>query len=255
MTGGRKQDQLRMPAIQELKLVKIGRVSEKEVRYTNPSMIFDACRDMANLDREHFVVLHLDGKNSIIARETVSIGSLSQAVVHPREVFKAAVHNGSKAIICVHNHPTGDPAPSTDDIAITRRLCEAGGIIGIEVLDHIVIGDGEYMSFVERGYMGNNQASAMSITPSPPYKKELLPANRFLVSIGELVKEFRKRAKMTQKKLVDTTGIHQCYISQIEAGLRKMTEGEAQKISAVFNIDYRKLLLIQTPLEPATSEA
>ena len=89
--------------MQKLKVVLTGKVSEKEVRYTSPCMVSRVCRYMADLDREHFVVLHLNVKNNIIARETVSIGSLTSVEAHPREVFKAAVHNGSYAIICVHN--------------------------------------------------------------------------------------------------------------------------------------------------------
>lgn len=125
-------------------------VRENTIRFISPQIAFDVCGyDMAQLDREHFVVLHLDGKNSIIAKETVSIGSLNQAIVHPREVFKAAVHNGSAALILIHNHPSGDPTPSPEDRGITQRLRAAGEIIGIKVLDHIVIGDRSYHSFVE----------------------------------------------------------------------------------------------------------
>jgi DNA repair protein RadC len=87
---------------------------------------------------------HLDGKNRIIAMDIVSIGSLNQSIVHPREVFKTALLSSAAAIIMVHQHPTGDPSPSSEDIAITRRLKEAGEIIGVKVLDHIIVGDGEY---------------------------------------------------------------------------------------------------------------
>ena len=100
--------------------------------------------------KEMFVTLHLDGKNRILCMDQVSIGSLNQSIVHPREVFKTACLSNAAAIILVHQHPTGDPAPSSEDIAITRRLKEAGEIMGIKVLDHIIVGDGEYMSFVER---------------------------------------------------------------------------------------------------------
>jgi len=96
-------------------------------------------------------VLLLDGKNRIIRRVQISEGSLNQSIVHPREVFAPAVKESAAAIILVHNHPTGDPAPSAEDIAITRRLKESGEIMGIKVLDHIIVGDGDYVSFVERG--------------------------------------------------------------------------------------------------------
>lgn len=80
-------------------------------------------------------------------------GTQNQSIVHPREVFNPAIKESASAVILVHNHPTGDPAPSTEDIAITRRLKEAGELLGIKVLDHIIIGDGEYLSFVERGLL------------------------------------------------------------------------------------------------------
>lgn len=135
--------------MQTLKLVRAGKVCESETRYTSPAEVFWLLRNMARLDREHFVVLHLDGKNRVIAKETVSIGSQNQSIVHPREVFKAAVHNGSAAIICAHNHPSGDPEPSTEDKTITKRLVEVGGLLGIPIRDHIIIGEGCYYSFCE----------------------------------------------------------------------------------------------------------
>ncbi len=135
--------------MQTLKLVRTGKVCESETKYCSPDEVYSLLRNMSRLDREHFVVLHLDGKNKVIAKETVSIGSLNQSIVHPREVFKAAVHNGSAAIICAHNHPSGDPKPSIEDKTITKRLLEVAGLLGIPILDHIIIGDGMYYSFAE----------------------------------------------------------------------------------------------------------
>lgn len=103
------------------------------------------------LQKEHFVCLFLNTKNVVIAQETLSIGSLNAAVVHPREVFRAAIKCSSASIICAHNHPSGDPTPSKEDVQLTQRLIEAGSIVGIDVLDHIVIGDGQYVSLKERG--------------------------------------------------------------------------------------------------------
>ncbi|MNO12642.1 hypothetical protein D3C76_22550 [compost metagenome] len=105
------------------------------------------------LQKEHFVCLFLNTKNHIIAQETLSIGSLNASIVHPREVFRAAIKCSSASIVCVHNHPSGDPTPSSEDILITNRLCKAGEIVGIDVLDHIVIGDGEFVSLKEQGLM------------------------------------------------------------------------------------------------------
>lgn len=105
------------------------------------------------LQQEHFVCLFLNTKNHIIAQETLSIGSLNASIVHPREVFRAAIKCSSASIVCAHNHPSGDPTPSPEDIQLTRRLCEAGEIVGIDVLDHIVIGDGKFVSLKEQGLM------------------------------------------------------------------------------------------------------
>lgn len=228
--------------MQELKMVKVGCVSEKAVRFTSPALVYDACRDMANLDREHFVVLHLDGKNRIAARETVSIGSLNQTIVHPREVFKTAVHNGSAAIICVHNHPTGDPMPSQEDIYITRRLCSAGELIGIKVLDHIIIGQDNYLSFVETGYMNNQQTN---MAGPPATQKEPSRAELFKTARGRILKELRKNARITQAKLFEATGIHQSTLSSIERGRHDLSEKEAQKLAGVFAVDYRMFLFAQ----------
>lgn len=123
-------------------------------RFTSPRQVFDYFHhEFRDSRKEYFLTLLLDGKNRIIRRVQVSQGSLNQSIVHPREVFIPAVKESAAAIILVHNHPTGDPAPSSEDIAITRRLREAGDIMGIKVLDHIIIGDGEFVSFVERGLL------------------------------------------------------------------------------------------------------
>ncbi|MDD3363699.1 MAG: DNA repair protein RadC [Syntrophomonas sp.] len=108
-------------------------------------------QEMRVYDREHFVVLYLDRKGGLIVKEDVSVGGLHSSIVHPREVFKTAVKRSAASIILAHNHPSGDPSPSREDIDITRRLVEAGGIMGIEVLDHVVIGENTYCSLKEKG--------------------------------------------------------------------------------------------------------
>lgn len=108
---------------------------------------------MRYLQKEHFVCLFLNSKNHIIAQETLSIGSLNATIVHPREVFRAAIKCSSASVICAHNHPSGDPSPSEEDILMTKRLSEAGEIVGIDILDHIVIGDGKFVSLKEQGLM------------------------------------------------------------------------------------------------------
>lgn len=102
--------------------------------------------------QEHFVCLYLNTKNHIIGRETIFIGSLNSSIVHPREVYKEAIRRSSASVICLHNHPSGDPAPSREDIDVTRRLQEAGRILGIELLDHVIIGDGRFYSLKEKGH-------------------------------------------------------------------------------------------------------
>ncbi|WP_127529715.1 RadC family protein [Paenibacillus kobensis] len=102
---------------------------------------------------EHFMCLFLNTKNQVVARETLSVGTLNASLVHPREVFREAIKRSSASIICAHNHPSGDPAPSPEDITLTQRLREAGTLIGIEVLDHLIIGDGKFVSLKERGLL------------------------------------------------------------------------------------------------------
>ncbi|MEW9670854.1 DNA repair protein RadC [Ammoniphilus sp. 3BR4] len=107
--------------------------------------------ELRYLTQEHFVCLFLNTKNQVIAQTTVFIGSLNSSIVHPREVFKAAIRKSSASVICLHNHPSGDPTPSKEDIEVTKRLMGAGQIIGIDVLDHVIIGDGRYISLKEKG--------------------------------------------------------------------------------------------------------
>ncbi|GGF06801.1 UPF0758 protein YsxA [Halobacillus andaensis] len=109
--------------------------------------------EMRDLKQEHFVCLFLNTKNQVLHRQTVFIGSLNASIVHPREVFKEAVKRSAASIICAHNHPSGDPSPSQEDIQVTRRLNECGKMIGIELLDHLVIGDRKFISLKEKGYL------------------------------------------------------------------------------------------------------
>ena len=106
--------------------------------------------EMRYLTKEHFKIAILDTKNQIISIENISIGNLNASIVHPREVFNIAIKRSANSIILVHNHPSGDPTPSTEDINITHRLIDAGNIIGIKVLDHIIIGDNKYISFKQK---------------------------------------------------------------------------------------------------------
>jgi len=109
--------------------------------------------EMRNLNQEHLVVLFLNTKNQIIHRQTIFIGSLNASIVHPREIYREALKRSAASIICAHNHPSGDPSPSQEDIHVTRRLVEAGKIMGIELLDHLVIGNHSFTSLKEKGYL------------------------------------------------------------------------------------------------------
>lgn len=110
--------------------------------------------EMRYLQQEHFVVLFLNTKNHLIGRpETLSIGSLNAAIVTPHMVFRAAVKRSAASVICVHNHPSGCCNPSPEDIQLTKRLVESGNIVGVDVLDHLVLGDGTFTSLKEQGLM------------------------------------------------------------------------------------------------------
>ncbi len=102
--------------------------------------------------KEHFIALHLDAKNRILCIDRVSAGTMTNSVIHPREVFKTALLSSATSLLLIHNHPSGDPAPSREDILITEKLKGAGEIMGIAVLDHVIIGDG-YVSLKEKGYL------------------------------------------------------------------------------------------------------
>ena len=109
---------------------------------------------LRHLDREYFWVVLLDTKNRIITAELISVGGLDAALVHPREIFKAAVRQSASSVILLHNHPSGDPTPSEADLECTRRLVAAGQVMAIDVLDHIIIGEDGYLSLREAGIGG-----------------------------------------------------------------------------------------------------
>lgn len=146
-------------AVQLLAAIELGRrLSSKQTdtKYTIRSPKDAASylmTDMTSLKQEHFVVLFLNIKNQVMHKQTVFVGSLNASIVHPREIFREAVRRSAASIVCAHNHPSGNPTPSPEDIAVTKRLVEAGSIVGIELLDHIIIGDHQFISLNEKGYM------------------------------------------------------------------------------------------------------
>jgi len=143
--------------VYSLRLVKESSIPYNlEKSIANPATaaeIINQVFDMENQPNEVFAILCLNTKNKVAGAHIISQGSLSSSIVHPREVFKAAIANNAASIILAHNHPSGDPEPSREDIETTHRLVNAGNILGINVLDHIIIGDGRYISLKEQGMM------------------------------------------------------------------------------------------------------
>jgi len=118
----------------------------------NPDKVFNMVKSkLKDKKKEYFLTLLLTTRNQLIKTAEISIGSLDTSIVHPREVFKEAIAASAASLILVHNHPSGDPKPSEDDISLTRRLIETGEIIGIEVLDHLIVGDERYVSLKKEG--------------------------------------------------------------------------------------------------------
>ena len=126
----------------------------ERVQVRGPRDVYERCAPaMRDLSHEEFRVLHLNTQHAITREVTVTRGVLDGSIVHPREVFREAIAETAAAILLVHNHPSGDPSPSHEDRSVTRQLVKAGDVIGIPVVDHVVIGDGRYVSFVEAGYL------------------------------------------------------------------------------------------------------
>lgn len=145
-------------AVLILAAIELGRrlaTKEVEERFTIRSPEDAATflmQDMTSLQQEHFVVLFLNVKNQVLHRQTIFVGSLNASIVHPREIFREAVKRSAASIICAHNHPSGVPTPSPEDIDVTSRLYEAGKIVGVDLLDHVIIGDHQFISMKEKGY-------------------------------------------------------------------------------------------------------
>ena len=152
--GARLEHATRLEAVFELGRRKVYGRPLRRRTITGPEdvarLLMPALRD---LDREHFVAVLLTTKNQVIDVVTVSVGSLSASLVHPREVLKPAVQASAAAVVVAHNHPTGIPEPSQEDIAFTRRLQQSCDIVGIRLLDHVIIGDGRFESLEAAGHL------------------------------------------------------------------------------------------------------
>lgn len=126
----------------------------KDIQIKSPSTLIDAIRKLiGDEDREVLLVLALNMKNKIIAVHRCHVGSINASIVHPREVFKSAILNNAASIVMAHNHPSFDPTPSKEDYDVTKRIVEAGHILGIELLDHIIVGNESGISLREKGYI------------------------------------------------------------------------------------------------------
>src|SRR5262245_43322686 len=148
-----KPKQTRIP-IYRVTLVREGKMPTYESRIRSSANAHTVLQEyMDGADREMFVVILLDRKNGVVGLNTISIGSLTASVVHPREVFKPAILSNACSVILSHNHPSGDPLPSQEDRALTARLVEGGKLLGISILDHIIVGKGKYFSFADEGLL------------------------------------------------------------------------------------------------------
>jgi len=131
-------------------------VSREKAELRNPQKVYEHLQrilgrhDKIERDKEHFFVVMLDTRSRVKFVDLVGIGTINASVVHPREVFRRAIERGANSIILAHNHPSGDPEPSQEDLQITKKIVDAGKIIGIEVVDHIIIGS-KGLSFKEKG--------------------------------------------------------------------------------------------------------
>lgn len=152
------------PLRRRINVFTVKLVKESGKLYELDTKIVRGPRDGANiiktvlntdeLPNEHFIMLSLSTKNEVIGFHTIFVGTLNASIVHPREIFQQALLNNAASIIVAHNHPSGDPTPSQEDISITRRLVEAGKILGIELLDHLILGHGDkFVSLKEKGYL------------------------------------------------------------------------------------------------------
>jgi DNA repair protein RadC len=121
--------------------------------YLKPRDIWEELRDVRDQKKEHFVVFYLDTRNQEIKRDIVSIGTLNYNLVHPREVFEPAVKNLAASVIVAHNHPSGCLEPSDEDLSLTKRLAQAGKLLGIELLDHVIVTREGFMSFKQKGLL------------------------------------------------------------------------------------------------------
>ena len=140
--------------IVSIKMVKESSFLYQTCQILSPSDAYEMIKEqLEGLDREQFIIACLNTKNEPTNITVVSVGSLNKAIVHPREVFKTAILSNAASIMAFHNHPSGETTPSQQDIQLTNRLYQAGELLGIKLLDHLIIGDGRFTSLKEKGYL------------------------------------------------------------------------------------------------------
>lgn len=160
----------------EIKVVSIRLVDEPPLYSSYPlktaqDVLDTVGEELRKYDRELFCILNLRSKNQVINMNIVSMGTLSTAIVHPREVFKSAILSNAAGIMLIHNHPSGECSPSKLDIEVTKRLAEAGELMGIQVLDHIIVGEQKYYSFRETGMLKSPSQNIYVAEKNPAYGK------------------------------------------------------------------------------------
>jgi len=126
---------------------------KQSVLILSPKEVWEQCKDIRESKKEHFVVFFLNTQNQQIEREVISVGTLNASLIHPREVFEPAVKNLASHVLIVHNHPSGSLDPSREDLAVTKRLVDSGRLLGVEVIDHVIVTNGGYISFIEKNLL------------------------------------------------------------------------------------------------------
>lgn len=154
------------------------RYRKAPIRVYSPDDVWPLIRKIGKYDREHFIVLLLNSRNEVFGYETVAVGSLTMCIVHAREVFRIAIVNSCASIIVAHNHPSGSSEPSDEDFAVTKRLREAGELIGIPLLDHLIVAGKNYTSIRMIERQDNNAFD------DPPLKKHATPEELLLAMLG-----------------------------------------------------------------------
>ena len=192
-----------------------------------PEDVYKVMKFLEKADREMLYALHLDAKNRIMAMELVSMGSLTNNLIHPREVFKGAILNNSASVALVHNHPSGDAEPSRDDLEITERIIKTGELIGIPVIDHMVIGNGKYVSIKPRLDHKSESKEMKKIKQTESAINTLIKANENLNG-----RESLSTAEIKSLSKTLRGSVHKMFLSQgvAESCLRECYMQTAQNI-------------------------